>query len=60
MTRKDYILIANVFAQHKKRYGGRTDSVVDHVIEEMGEALQEENTRFDPVRFKEACNGREL
>jgi hypothetical protein len=55
MTKKDYVLIASVFAQHRKRYGGRTDSVVNEVIQEMSDALKEENTRFDSARFIAAC-----
>lgn len=56
MTKKDYELIAGIFAWHRKSYGGRTDAVVKEVIEDMAMALQEENHRFDKERFIKACN----
>lgn len=59
MTKKDYELIAGVFARHNKRYGGRTDAVTRELVEDMSEALQDENTRFDSARFKDACYGLE-
>lgn len=56
MTRKDYILFAEVFYRHKKRYGFRTDAVVDEVIEDISDALASDNPRFNRERFITACN----
>jgi tRNA(Ile2) C34 agmatinyltransferase TiaS len=55
MTKKDYELIADVFANHKKRYGNRTDAVVNEVIMDMTEALKDENSKFSSYRFITAC-----
>lgn len=57
MTKKDYILVAEVFQAHRKRYGGRTDAVVVEVIDDMADALGAENSRFDSARFIAACKG---
>lgn len=55
MTKKDYELIAEVFANLKKRYGNRTDAVIDEVIMDMAGALQADNTKFSSYRFIKAC-----
>lgn len=55
MTKKDYELIAKVFAHHRRVYGGRTDSVSIELIEDMVNALQGDNDRFDAGKFFLAC-----
>lgn len=54
MTRRDYELIAEVFAKSRQSYGGRTDSVLIELAEDMANALAEDNERFDKTRFIEA------
>lgn len=48
-------MIAEVFYAHKKRYGGRTDAVIDEVIKDMCDVLKDDNQRFDRDKFLEAC-----
>ena len=55
MTKKDYEMIAEVFARHRKRYGGRTDSVAVEIIDDMAQALKEDSTRFDILKFRAVC-----
>ena len=58
MTRKDFDLIANVLAECHRTSRNRVDqSNVDHVIEEMADALVKTNPRFDRERFVTACRG---
>lgn len=57
MTKKDYELIARVFFTHKKRYGFRYDACNNELIDDMADTLRRENTKFDGVRFLNACNG---
>ena len=54
MTKKDYELVAEVFDKIGKRYP-YYNARHNETIDEMCEALQEESTKFDPVRFKSAC-----
>jgi hypothetical protein len=54
MTKKDYELIAEVFHKIHKRYpyyNARHNETVD----EMANSLEEENTKFDRIRFLSAC-----
>lgn len=56
MTKKDYILIAEVL----NTLGQRAEAVQmtglhRKTCEEMSEKLQADNTRFDSIRFLEAC-----
>lgn len=55
MTKKDFELIAEVFAHHRKSYGNRTDSVTLELINDLAEALEQANPRFNRTRFLEAC-----
>lgn len=55
MTKKDYILIAQVFADHKKRYSNRTDAVTNEIIMDMAESLAQENSKFNSYLFIKAC-----
>lgn len=56
MTRQDFVLLAEVFRTHKKRYGFRTDAVVDELVSDMAAALATTNPRFDADHFVAACN----
>lgn len=55
MTKKDYELIAEVFAHHRKSYGGRTDSVTVELINDLADALKDDNPLFDRYKFMVAC-----
>lgn len=48
-------LIAEVFARHAKRYGGRTSAIADELAGDMADALAETNPNFDRARFLKAC-----
>lgn len=60
MTKKDYILIAEAIEKHRKSYGGRTDSVVKEVVHALCTAFEMDNSRFDAMRFTEACMQKEF
>jgi hypothetical protein len=67
MTRKDYEMIAKVISQTKEFYEkGIPDnymvsqvllsaSVSSRLVDHLSDALKEENPRFNPERFREAC-----
>lgn len=54
MTKKDYELIAEVIATQNKRYPYYNALRIE-LVNELADALQEENTRFDRLRFLSAC-----
>lgn len=43
--------VAEVFARHAKRYGGRTSAIADEIARDMADALAELDSDFDRVRF---------
>lgn len=51
MNQKEYELIARVFQSHRKRYGGRTDSVTLELIEDMADELEVEYKNFNRPKF---------
>ena len=55
MTRRGYELIAEVFRIHRKMYGNRTDSVVKELIDDLAQALSEDNKAFDRELFLKNC-----
>jgi hypothetical protein len=60
MTKKDYELIASVIRraqyQARSREGQEAiEATIECIAGDMAEALYNENTRFDPTRFMEAC-----
>lgn len=54
MTKKDYELIAEVIAKQNKRYPYYNALMIE-TVNELSDALKEENDRFDKARFIEAC-----
>lgn len=57
MNQREFETIAEVFARHRAMYGGRTDSVVMELIEDMADALEYEYPKtFIRDKFMEACN----
>jgi hypothetical protein len=58
MTKKDYELIANVFAEYHAPLGlGQITSslVVEELAHALADALADDNPRFDLARFLKAC-----
>jgi hypothetical protein len=57
MTRKDYVMIAEVIADLMADFNnGRSDEVsLSLVAQELADALQADNDRFDSARFLTAC-----
>jgi hypothetical protein len=60
MTRKDYELIAKVFAKAQTSINtGKlqytADTLIQVLVLTMGEALAKDNPRFDYARFFTAC-----
>ena len=60
MTRKDYELIAKVFAKAQTSVdAGRihytADTLIQMLVLTMGEALAKDNPAFDRARFFSAC-----
>lgn len=60
MTKKDYILIANVVNDFKKTSTDNNKPVtqghIDNLVDMLSYALKRENSSFDADRFSEACN----
>ena len=52
MTRKDYVLIADVIANSQ---GLTRGGIMDTLAQRMADALQGDNPRFDRARFLSAC-----
>ena len=56
MTRKDYIIIANVMiAQIELGYVRKADIL--GFIQEMADALEDENPKFDSEKFEDYIRG---
>ena len=55
MTRKDYILIAEVFRVELERCDGRAQDGVAFAARSMALRLSQDNPRFDHDRFLKAC-----
>lgn len=51
MNQQEYELIAEVFAEHRQSYGGRTDSVVIELIDDMARRLGETYENFNHAKF---------
>lgn len=51
MNQQEYELIAGVFLEHRKQYGGRTDSVTMLLIDDMTNALEENYDNFNRDMF---------
>jgi hypothetical protein len=57
MTRKDYVLIADTLANLMSDFnnGGEDSVSLSLVAQELADALQADNARFDRDRFLVAC-----
>ena len=57
MTRKDYVLIAETLANLMNDFnnGGEDSVSLSLVAQELADALQGDNPRFDRARFLDAC-----
>lgn len=56
MTRKDYIMIANVLRKYKPHPEDvEAYARWDQMVEFFSLELSNTNARFDAIRFKEAC-----
>lgn len=53
MTKKDYILIASVI---KKYHIAEATGVSYNISEGIADILQQDNSKFDKVRFLKACS----
>lgn len=53
MTRKDYKVIAQAIADSREKYGD--DVTVAKLIGVLGSRLKEDNPRFNPDKFWQAC-----
>ena len=54
MTRKDYVKIADTLAR-LNGYGSTDKVTLECIVVELGQTLQEDNPRFDSVKFYKAC-----
>ena len=57
MTKKDYILIAEVLSGHIDLERNNLDSTAISIMEDLADMFKSENPRFSHVKFFEACNG---
>jgi hypothetical protein len=57
MTRKDYVLIADTLANLMSDFnnGGEDSVSLSLVAQELADALQADNPRFNRARFLDAC-----
>lgn len=55
MTRKDYQLIADIFANIVEDFGQGEPVQPSLIAEELSDALAKDNPRFDRERFLKAC-----
>lgn len=57
MTRKDYVLIAEVFKANREDFIEGEDgyAVIGIMAHQIANALQADNPRFDRARFLDAC-----
>lgn len=53
MTRKDYKIIAQAIADSREKYGSTME--VAKLIGVLGSRLKEDNPRFNPDKFWQAC-----
>lgn len=51
MVRRDYQLLTDVLANHRRMYGGRTDSVAMEIVNDLADALAQDNKAFDKDKF---------
>lgn len=54
MTRKDYVMIAEVFAQFGQMIE-LEETIGADIARNLADALQADNARFDRARFLTAC-----
>lgn len=54
MTRKDYVMIAEVFA-YFSRICDIEETIGADIARDLGTVFQEDNPRFDRARFLDAC-----
>jgi len=57
MTRKDYVMIANIFALNRADFEEGEDgySLLDIMSKQIATELQNDNPNFDRARFLKAC-----
>jgi hypothetical protein len=55
MTRKDYILIAEVIRASKLSWAGNNNYLVDDISRALADTLEQDNPRFNRARFLTAC-----
>lgn len=56
MSRKDYVLIAEVFSEAHKNLGNQDHPVLRYLADQMAAAFAEENPLFDTRTFLTACH----
>ena len=54
MTKKDYIVLATAIRSEVDKQSGNPYKVMvlSDIIEALCEALEDDNSRFDPIKFK--------
>lgn len=65
MTKKDYLLLAEVFSIYSKAFRANEENIpnyrvtgsalVREVVYKLAESLKKDNPRFDKVKFAKAC-----
>lgn len=62
MTRKDYVQTANILAGVRDSLtslGAEGERIFENLIVDFAEMFEDDNERFDAVRFDNACWGEE-
>ena len=56
MTRKDYAALARIVRENTNQDSFYGDSIdPDNLIDDLVDMCQEDNPRFDPSKFRAAC-----
>lgn len=56
MPRKDYVMIAKAISDSRARASVAGRKAIDEVAIALANAFEDDNPRFDALRFAEACD----
>ena len=54
MTRRDYVLLADVIKSQRDT-ANNDKNTIDSFVQRLAQRLKDENSRFNWVRFEQAC-----
>lgn len=54
MTKKHYVMLAEIIARFNKRYP-YWNALIRELVSDLADGMKEDNDNFDKERFMEAC-----